>query len=99
METITVKRNGVYIVFPKKEKAPIAGEIVETNRQKLPEIKITVKPSIPPYINRLDRKRAGFCKRQATVLHEKQCVKCGEKVYHNSSYCWDCYKYEYFESR
>lgn len=43
-------------------------------------------------------KRVGEHKKEE--CSKKKCMKCGDSCWRSDvSYCWDCYKYERFESR
>lgn len=89
MDTMTIKRNGIYIIFPARVDAPI-------KERKTSERKTNVHPVIP-----MQKKRNNQPKRytEKRVLG-KTCMHCGDPVWRSDvNYCWDCYKYERFESR
>ena len=101
MNITTVKRNGIFIIFPSRDEAPIKGEkLISVEERK--NIKIEIKAEIPiQIVNRPKRivveKRCNS--NRENVVARKKCIWCGESVFHNSQYCWDCYKYEHFESK
>lgn len=89
METMTIKRNGVYIVFPARVNGPFKEEKTSTRKK-------TVKPVIPM------RKKKNKQPLQHIEKHsvKKKCIHCGDPVWRSDvNYCWDCYKYERFESK
>ena len=86
----TIKRNGVIIIYPdqvsNEEKMKSHVEVV------LP--KIVIKPKT----NSKDKKQNKKIK--PTGCSIRRCIHCGEAVWRsNVSYCWECYKYENYESR
>lgn len=87
METMTIKRNGVYIIFPARENAPIKKDNNVKKRAHVNPIVPSRKKQVRPYIK--PAKNIG-----------KKCIHCGDSVWRSDvSYCWDCYKYEHFESK
>lgn len=89
METMTIKRNGIYIIFPARVDAPI-------KEQKAPKRKKNTQPVIP-----MQKKRNTQPKRYVEKrIVGKKCMHCGDPVWRSDvNYCWDCYKYERFESK
>lgn len=100
MNTTTVKRNGVYIIFPTRNDAPIKGEAIVPVKDRT-EFKVEVKKDIPVRINKPKKKviENRCCNKPIKVGARKKCIRCGDSVFNNSMYCWDCYKYEHYESR
>lgn len=102
MEMMTVKRNGIFISFPAMEHNPIKGEVViadvkvNTPVKKQPKRQVR-KPVVRQQIN------VGYVKMQQPKRVEAKgpkCSRCGDVVvYMRSPYCWECYKYEHYESR
>lgn len=93
MEVTTIRRNGVFIIFPTKENAPIK------------ENKPTpvINPALPLPIRQKIQKPEHH---RHSVIHKtpqikgNSCWHCGEPVWRNDvNYCWECYKYENFESK
>ena len=90
---VTVKRNGVYIVFPSKSKPPIKGGVFPVNT------------SITPKKLRTDTEQKSmgwncFPAKSSIRKVRKRCMRCGDlNCFYGSSYCWDCYKYEHYESK
>lgn len=104
METMTVKRNGILIVFPKMENAPIKGECFSEKKQNYIRSDFSTKGSNrrvkTPTNNALKKNVAGKEKARARMKNKcKRCIWCNEPVFYGSHYCWDHYKYEHFESR
>lgn len=93
MGVTTIKRNGVFIIFPTRENAPI--------KEKTPAS--TIHPTLPPHKKQKVRKpelRRHSVIRKKTQAKGNRCWRCGEPVWRSDvNYCWDCYKYENFESR
>lgn len=82
-ETKTFKRNGVYIILPATKQ-----EVDKNNSKSImkpyQEQILIVKMARPI--------QAKFTK--------KGCIRCGCDCWRSDvNYCWDCYKYEKFESR
>lgn len=107
MGMVTVKRNGVFISFPEFERkngdvrddvisgARVNKSINSSKRRNVPSKKKTVA-----YFN----VNAGCIpqkpKSVIKVNTGKRCMRCGEACWRSDvNYCWDCYKYEKFESR
>ena len=96
---VTVKRNSVYIVFPEKAKSPIKGEVIENEVKRVSET--------PKQLNKSQIVKRGIstvrrCVRgkSSIVKVGKRCMRCGDfNCFYGSSYCWDCYKYEHYESK
>lgn len=89
METMTIKRNGIYIIFPARVNAPI-------KERKSPERKKNIQPVMP-----MHKKRNNQPKRYVEKTHcREKCMHCGDPVWRSDvNYCWECYKYERFESK
>lgn len=96
MKTTTVKRNGVFIIFPTSDHSPIKGEQTECTVQ-------PIKYASRVKGNNNKRMNPGHTPIRAVSPHPytgKKCWRCGEPVWRSDvNYCWDCYKYENFESR
>ena len=89
METITIKRNGVYIIFPVRVEEPL-------KEQQIPERKKNIQPVITMPKKRKIKPKLHIEKH----IEGKKCMHCGEPVWRSDvNYCWDCYKYERFESK
>ncbi len=82
--TKTIKRNGVYIILPEVKLC--------TNNDILEQKKID---------NNKVRQSIAIKSRQ--VVAERKigcCIRCGDACWRSDvNYCWDCYKYEHYESR
>ena len=94
MEVTTIKRNGVFIIFPTRKNAPIK-ESSPTS--------ITIHPTLPshikPKVRRPELQRHSGIRKKSQGKGDR-CWHCGESVWRSDvNYCWDCYKYEYFESK
>lgn len=90
--TTTIKRNGVFIIFPTKENAPIKEKIPS------PSIHPVLKPQVKQRVMRPEQHRHII--RKTPQGNVKKCWRCGDLVWRSDvNYCWDCYKYENFESK
>lgn len=95
MGVTTIKRNGVFIIFPTRESAPI--------KEKTPAS--TIHPALPPHIKQKVKGSQSELHMHSVIRKKTQakgnrCWHCGEPVWRSDvNYCWDCYKYEYFESK
>ncbi len=104
METMAVKRNGILIVFPKMENAPIKGESFSEKKQNYKRTDFSSVVSDrrvkTPTNNAFKKIAAGKeTSRARTKNKGKRCIWCNEPVFYGSSYCWEHYKYEHFESK
>lgn len=89
METMTIKRNGIYIIFPARVDAPI-------KERKSPERK---KNTQSVMLMQKKRNNQPKCYVDKHIVGKK-CMHCGDPVWRSDvNYCWDCYKYERFESK
>ena len=102
---VTVKRNGVFISFPqlitKNQETRdnvIAGTLVIT----------PAKEKIEPQKVKPNKARitvnTGYVQQKARSIIKfktgRKCMRCGEACWRTDvNYCWDCYKYENFESK
>ena len=88
----TVKRNGILIVFPSKEHSPI----------KIKPVTVT-KPNASNKDRQIATRSANCrpCKKKKTAEQTgKRCWRCGDPVWRSDLiYCWECYKYEKYESK
>ena len=102
METMTVKRNGVFIVFPKMENAPIKGDAFGERRPNVNAVEVSKRKkqlrSVVTSIKQIVRKKKETRRTKASVKCKK-CIWCNEPVFYGSPYCWEHYKYEHFESK
>ena len=90
MEMMTIKRNGIYIIFPARVDAPI-------KEHKILEIKRNIQPVIPLKKNKIRQQPKKPIEKHVVG---KKCIHCGDPVWRSDvNYCWDCYKYERFESK
>lgn len=104
MEMVTVKRNGIFISFPKLQTRNeetrddvIAGTLVITTARGKKAAQ-AIKPNMARKVN------TGYIQQKARSIVKikigKRCIRCGEECWRSDvSYCWDCYKYENFESK
>lgn len=91
--TTTIKRNGVFIIFPTRENAPIR------EKAPTPAIRPVVPPQIKQRVRRPEHHRHSVIRKNPQIKGKK-CLRCGEPVWRSDvNYCWDCYKYENFESK
>ncbi len=94
MEVTTIKRNGVFIIFPTKENAPI-----KKNDIPAPVIQPVRPLQRKQIIRRPDHHRRNVVQKRLQV-NGKKCWRCGEPVWRSDvNYCWECYKYENYESK
>ena len=92
MSVTTIKRNGVFIIFPTKENAPIKEKIPA------PAVHPVLKPQVKQRARRPEQHRPII--RKTPQVNGKKCWRCGDPVWRSDvNYCWDCYKYENFESK
>lgn len=90
---VTVKRNGVYIVFPQKSKAPIKGEMIEG-------VSFGMKKAKRPAVALKNMEWNYSMVRASVIKSRKRCMRCGDlDCFYGSAYCWECYKYEHYESK
>lgn len=89
METMTIKRNGVCIIFPARINGPFKQEKIPTRKKNIqPVIPMQKKKNKQP-LHHIEKHNVG-----------KKCIHCGDSVWRSDvNYCWDCYKYECFESK
>lgn len=105
MEMVTVKRNGVFISFPqlitKNQETRdniIAGTLVMAPAKEKKPSQI-VKPS-----KARTTVNTGYDQQKVRSIIKirtgRKCMRCGEECWRSDvNYCWDCYKYENFESK
>ena len=109
MDMITVKRNGIFISFPKFEckngdvrdnvisGAQVNNAIGPSKRRNVSSKK---KPVAYVGVDMGCTPRRTKSVIEMKVNTRKRCMKCGELCWRSDvNYCWDCYKYEMFESR
>ena len=101
-------RNGVFISFPEFEckNGDVRNDIISGAR--VSRSMRTSKRSVPnkqkkvAYIN-VNVNVGRVPQRPKSVIKintGKRCMRCGEACWRSDvNYCWDCYKYEKFESR
>ena len=92
MGMVTVKRNGVFISFPEFERknGDVRDDVISGARKKKTVAYFNVNAGCIP------QKPKSVIK----VNTGKRCMRCGEACWRSDvNYCWDCYKYEKFESR
>ena len=93
MSVTTIKRNGVFIIFPTRENVSIK------RNKPIPD----THPVYPSRIKQRDRRpeyhrNSANCKSLQVI--GKRCWHCSAPVWRNDvNYCWDCYKYENYESK
>ena len=106
MDMVTVKRNGVFISFPEFEckNGDVRDDIISGAR--VSRSMRTSKRSVPnkqkkvAYINVNVGRVPQRPKNVIKINTGKRCMRCGEACWRSDvNYCWDCYKYEKFESR
>lgn len=107
MDMVIVKRNGVFINFPKFEcengdvrDDVISGVRVNKSNNSRKRRNVASKEKEIAYF----KVNVGYMnprdKRKIKVNTKKHCRRCGEECWRSDvNYCWDCYKYEKFESR
>lgn len=113
MDMVTIKRNGVFISFPKFEckNGKVRDDVISGSR-----VNKTISPSKGRNVPSKKRTfahinvNAGIIpQRQKSVMNSviemnvntgKHCMRCGASCWRSDvNYYWDCYKYEKFESR
>ncbi len=93
MGVTTIKRNGVFIIFPTRENAPIK------ESKPAPVIHPVLPSQVKQRVRRSEHHRHSVI-RKMPQIKGKRCWRCGEPVWRSDvNYCWDCYKYENFESK
>ena len=113
MDMETVKRNGVFISFPEfeREDGEVRDDVIFGSRvskviSPSKRRNVSVKKRTVAHIN----VNAGIMlQKQKSVMKSvieiklntgKHCMRCGALCWRSDvNYCWDCYKYEKFESR
>lgn len=109
---VTVKRNGIFISFPelKRKNGDVRDDIITGVR-----VKNTITPSKRRNVLSKKRASvfnsnvASVPQSQKSIMKSvieinantgKLCMRCGASCWRSDvNYCWDCYKYEKFESR
>ena len=101
METMTAKRNGVFIIFPRMENVPIKGDAFGDRRPNVNAVEVSKRKkqskSVVASIKPIARKKE--TRRTKASVKCKKCIWCNEPVFYESPYCWEHYKYEHFESK
>ena len=112
MDMVTVKRNGVFISFPKFERinGDVRDDVIAGTRVKntinLSRRNVPSKKNAIAYLNInvgcIPQRRKSVMKSVIEIKANtgKLCMRCGESCWRSDvNYCWDCYKYEKFESK
>ena len=105
METFKVKINGVYISFPSFTMADgnVKDDVITGTRIVKPVYRDYRKKSQLRCINRVKLKSKITTLKKDSIVNtgiKKKCMSCGCPCWRSDvSYCWDCYKYQYFESK
>ena len=112
MDMVTVKRNGVFISFPEFERRNggvrddiIAGvrvknTIIPSKRRNVRSKKTAIVFNSNVGSTLQNSKSIMKSVIEIKVNTGKLCMRCGASCWRSDvNYCWDCYKYEKFESR
>lgn len=106
MDMVTVKRNGVFISFPEFERktGEVRDDVISGSR-----VSVGISPSKRRTVAHINVNVETMSQRQKSVMKSiierkvnigKYCMRCGASCWRSDvNYCWDCYKYERFESK
>ena len=104
VKMVTVKRNGIYISYPsfimedgKVKEDLIAGRHVEQSN--LHEYRKRKQVRDCDRVKQINKVKTPSNNIVNTGV-KKKCLSCGSPCWRSDvSYCWDCYKYQFYESR